>query len=119
VTLPVGIDVPATDEVTFTLNATDCPKTLGFGVPVSAVKVVPFAIDWVNGAEFAGAKLPSPAYCAIRVVFPIGKLDVLRATLPAASREPLRIMLEPLVRLTVPVGMLPPSVVAEIAKVTV
>ena len=60
VTVPVGIDVPATG-LTVAEIATEAPAIPGVGVAVSVVVVCVCVTTWLRGAELAAPLHASPA----------------------------------------------------------
>src|SRR5207249_12331684 len=86
VTVPVGVPFPGAAAVTAKVKSTAWPTVDGFGVcPVIAVVVAAAFTVWPTPVEVLPAKVPSPAYVAMRVFAPA----VVNVTLqlPAATRS--------------------------------
>jgi len=102
VTVPVGVPLPGAVAVTAKVKSTAWPTVDGFGVcPVIAVVVAAGFTVWPTPVEVLPAKVPSPAYVAMRVFAPA--VVNVRLQLPAAT-VPLQPSV-PSLTVTVPVGV--------------
>src|SRR6266568_4625317 len=102
VTFPAGVPAPGLLAVTVAVNVTDCPNTDGLAEELADV-VVPYFTVFVSLEEVLPLKLPSPAYVAW----------------PEPFRVPVPRVLEPSLKVTVPVGVPAPGLFAVTVAVKV
>ena len=122
VTVPVG--VPLAGEMTLTVaeNVTVCPQTAGFADAVTAVALEATLTTWGDpeSLPLLERKLPSPLYEALIVWVPrdsdevvnVALAELLRATVAAR-------VVDPSVKVTVPVAVPPPGEAAVTVAVKV
>ncbi len=113
-TLPVGVVV---DEVTVAVNLTFCPTFEGFSEDTTAVVVVALSTTCFSDLEVLPECAASPAYVAVMVEVPTLSVDIFSVAAPL-----LRFLLPsevlPLLKVTVPVGVVP-DVVTVAVKSTI
>src|SRR5437867_146205 len=111
VTFPDGVPVPGLFAVTVAVNFTDCPNTDGFNEELTDV-VVPYFTVCVSLGDVLPLKFASPPYDAVIEWEPTASVLVTNVAWPEPSRVPVPSALGPSLKVTVPVGMPAPAVLA-------
>src|SRR5207249_10022063 len=119
VTFPVGVPEPGLLAVTVAGKVTDCPNTDGLAQELADV-VVPYFTVCVSLEEVLPLKLASPPYDALIEWEPTASVLVTNVAWPEPFRVPVPRVLEPSMKVTVPVGVpaAGPFAVIVAAKVT-
>src|SRR6266550_3923624 len=111
VTVPVGVPAPGLLAVTVAVKVTDCPNTDGLAEELADV-VVPYFTVCVSLEEVLPLKLASPPYDALIEWEPTASVLVTNVAWPEAFRVPVPRVLGPSLKVTVPVGVPAPLVLA-------
>src|SRR5262249_22550987 len=103
--------------VTVAVNVTDWPNVLGLADEPTLVLLAFWFTVWVSGAEVLGLKLLSPPYTAVIEWLPTASalVENVAGRLPWRVRVPS--VVEPSLKVTVPVGV-PPVLVTVAVNVT-
>src|SRR5436309_10147064 len=104
VTFPAGLPEPGLLAVTVAVKVTDCPNTDGLAEELADV-VVPYFTVCVNLGDVLPLKLASPPYDALIEWEPTASVLVTNVAWPEPSRVPVPRVLEPSLKVTVPVGV--------------
>src|SRR5438876_559916 len=118
VTFPDGVPVPGLFAVTVAVNFTDCPNTDGFNEELTDV-VVPYFTVCVSLGDVLPLKFASPPYDAVIEWEPTASVLVTNVPWPEPSRVPVPRMVEPSLKVTVPVGVPAPGLFAVTVAVNV
>src|SRR5438876_737912 len=118
VTFPDGVPVPGLFAVTVAVNFTDCPNTDGFNEELTDV-VVPYFTVCVSLGDVLPLKFASPPYDAVIEWEPTASVLVTNVPWPEPSRVPVPRMVEPSLKVTVPVGVPAPGLFAFTVAVNV
>src|SRR6266581_4444798 len=110
VTFPVGVPEPGLLAVT-AVKVTDCPNTDGLADELADV-VVPYFTVCVSLEEVLPLKFASPPYDALIEWEPTASVLVTNVAWPEAFRVPVPRVLGPSLKVTVPVGVPAPLVLA-------
>jgi hypothetical protein len=109
VTFPVGVPVPPPAAVTVAVNAIAWPNVLGLGELSSAIELaVLFTVCFTVALD--DWKLLSPTYDAVIVCNPTESEATFSDALPFASNATEPSDAAPSVKITLPVGIVPPPV---------
>src|SRR6266571_4594494 len=111
VTFPVGVPEPGLLAVTVAVKVTDCPNTDGLAEELADV-VVPYFTVCVSLEEVLPLKFASPPYDALIEWEPTASVLVTNVAWPEPFRVPVPRVLEPSLKVTVPVGVPAPLVFA-------
>src|SRR5438093_9609943 len=105
VTVPVGVPAPGLLAVTVAVKVTDCPDSDGLAEELTSVVVLAFFTVWVSVVEVLPLKVALPPYDAVIGCEPTASVLVTNVAWPEAFRVPVPSMLEPSLKVTVPVGV--------------
>src|SRR6266516_3616707 len=111
VTFPVGVPEPGLLAVTVAVKVADCPITDGLAEELADV-VVPYFTVCVSLEEVLPLKFASPPYDALIEWEPTASVLVTNVAWPEPFRVPVPRVLEPSLKVTVPVGVPAPLVLA-------
>src|SRR5438046_909342 len=111
VTFPVGVPEPGLLAVTVAVKVTDCPNTDGLAEELADV-VVPYFTVCVSFVEVLPLKFAALPYDVLSEWGPAASGPVTNVAWPEAVRVPVPSMLEPSLKVTVPVGVPAPLVFA-------
>src|SRR5204863_2199820 len=112
VTVPVGVPAPGLLAVTVAVKVTDCPDSDGLAEELTSVAVLAFFTVWVSVLEVLPLKVALPPYDAVIGCAPTASVLVTNVAWPEPSRVPVPSALGPSLKVTVPVGMPAPAVLA-------
>src|SRR5216117_2583887 len=118
VTCPVGVPEPGLLAVTVAVKVTDCPNTDGLAEELADV-VVPYFTVCVSLEEVLPLKFASPPYDALIECEPTASVLVTNVAWPEPFRVPVPRVLEPSLKVTVPVGVPAPGLLAVTVAVKV
>src|SRR6058998_3627851 len=118
VTFPVGVPEPGLLAVTVAVKVTDCPNTDGLAEELADV-VVPYFTVCVSLEEVLPLKFASPPYDALIEWEPTASVLVTNVAWPEPFRVPVPRVLEPSLKVTVPVGVPAPGLFAVTVAVKV
>src|SRR5437899_4167032 len=104
VTFPAGLPEPGLLAVTVAVKVTDCPNTDGLAEELADVVVLYFTVC-VNLGDVLPLKLASPPYDALIEWEPTASVLVTNVAWPEPFRVPVPRVLEPSMKVTVPVGV--------------
>src|SRR6266581_4140082 len=111
VTFPAGVPAPWLLAVTVAVKVTDCLNTEGLAEELADV-VVPYFTVCVSLGDVLALKLASPPYDALIEWEPTASVLVTNVAWPEPFRVPVPRVLEPSLKVTVPVGVPAPLVFA-------
>src|SRR5437773_2003277 len=111
VTFPAGAPAPGLLAVTVAVKVTDCLNTDGLAEELADV-VVPYFTVCVSLEEVLPLKFASPPYDALIEWEPTASVLVTNVAWPEPFRVPVPRVLEPSLKVTVPVGVPAPLVLA-------
>src|SRR6266568_5158784 len=111
VTFPAGVPEPGLLAVTVAVKVTDCLNTDGLAEELADV-VVPYFTVCVSLEEVLPLKFASPPYDALIEWEPTASVLVTNVAWPEPFRVPVPRVLEPSLKVTVPVGVPAPLVLA-------
>src|SRR6266581_3587447 len=111
VTFPAGVPAPGLLAVTVAVKVTDCLNTDGLAEELADV-VVPYFTVCVSLEEVLPLKFASPPYDALIEWEPTASVLVTNVAWPEAFRVPVPRVLGPSLKVTVPVGVPAPLVLA-------
>ena len=117
-TVPVGAPAPGATTETDAVNVTDCPKTEGFALEVTAVDVSALFTTWLKIDDVLMLKFVSPLNTAVIECGPTDKDDVLSIAVPPLNVAVPNVV-APSLKVTVPVGEPAPGATTETAAVNV
>jgi hypothetical protein len=116
-TEPVGI--PPVEELRFAVNVTGFPKVDGLLLETSRTVVTGLLFTtWLSGDELAASLFASPRYAATIECVPELRLEVVNEATELAFKLPLPISVDPSMKFTVPVGVVPVAEATLALKVT-
>src|SRR5438552_6696146 len=118
VTFPAGVPAPGLLAVTVAVKVTDFPNTDGLAEELADV-VVPYFTVCVSLEEVLPLKLASPPYDALIEWEPTASVLVTNVAWPEPFRVPVPRVLGPSLKVTVPVGVPAPGLVAVTVAVKV
>src|SRR5207247_3581011 len=118
VTFPVGVPEPGLFAVTVAVNFTDCPNTDGFNEELTDV-VEQYFTGCVSLGDVLPVKFAAPPYDAVIEWEPTASVLVTNVPWPEPSRVPVPRMVEPSLKVTVPVGVPAPGLFAVTVAVNV
>ena len=118
VTLPAGVPAPGLLAVTVAVKVTDFPNTDGLAEELADV-VVPYFTVCVSLEEVLPLKFASPPYDALIEWEPTASVLVTNVAWPEPFRVPVPRVLEPSLKVTVPVGVPAPGLFAVTVAVKV
>ncbi len=118
VTFPVGVPEPGLLAVTVAVKVTDCLNTDGLAEELADV-VVPYFTVCVSLEEVLPLKFASPPYDALIEWEPTASVLVTNVAWPEPFRVPVPRVLEPSLKVTVPVGVPAPGLLAVTVAVKV
>src|SRR5438876_1134623 len=118
VTLPAGVPAPGLLAVTVAVKVTDCLNTDGLAEELADV-VVPYFTVCVSLEEVLPLKFASPPYDALIEWEPTASVLVTNVAWPEPFRVPVPRVLEPSLKVTVPVGVPAPVLLAVTVAVKV
>src|SRR5438874_1962083 len=118
VTFPAGVPAPGLLAVTVAVKVTDCLNTDGLTEELADV-VVPYFTVCVSLEEVLPLKFASPPYDALIEWEPTASVLVTNVAWPEPFRVPVPRVLEPSLKVTVPVGVPAPGLLAVTVAVKV
>src|SRR5213078_4106364 len=118
VTLPAGVPAPGLLAVTVAVKVTDCLNTDGLAEELADV-VVPYFTVCVSLGDVLTLKFASPPYDALIEWEPTASVLVTNVAWPEPFRVPVPRVLEPSLKVTVPVGVPAPGLLAVTVAVKV
>src|SRR5947208_1019748 len=118
VTFPAGVPAPGLLAVTVAVKVTDCLNTDGLTEELADV-VVPYFTVCVSLEEVLPLKFASPPYDALIEWEPTASVLVTNVAWPEPFRAPVPRVLEPSLKVTVPVGVPAPGLFAVTVAVKV
>src|SRR6266581_9487803 len=118
VTFPAGVPAPGLLAVTVAVKVTDCLNTDGLAEELADV-VVPYFTVCVSLEEVLPLKFASPPYDALIEWEPTASVLVTNVAWPEPFRVPVPRVLEPSLKVTVPVGVPAPGLFAVTVAVKV
>lgn len=106
-TVPVGVPEPGAAAVIVAVKVTFCPNTEGFAVELTETVLVSWFTTCgdAESSPLLGRKLPSPEYDAVIVWLPSPSEEMVNVACPEESVTPEANVVDPSVKIAVPVGV--------------